>query len=300
MSAPVSAKPQLQLRPLDAADLPAALALTQALHWSHQMHDWQLHLAMGQGLAACDADGTLLGTTLWWDHGGHRATLGLVVVRPDCQGRGIGRQLLQAILAATGARPVGLVATAAGLRLYADCGFVPTGGILQCQGAVRAATATPGGSRPDAATDAADAATSLRRYAPSDRAAVLALDTAAFGAPRTALLDAVLATGRPAHLALRAGRVVGFALQRPAGRGTTVGPLVATDETTAIALARQALDTIDGLARLDIPAAAEALAAALAARGLAIVDRVTQMMRGAPPAADPATRLYGLVSQAFG
>lgn len=289
------AKTPVQLRPLVAADLPAALALTQALRWSHQLHDWQLHLALGRGLAACESDGTLLGTTLWWDHGGHRATLGLVVVRPDCQGRGIGRALLQGTLAETGARPVSLVATDAGLRLYEQCGFVRTGTILQCQGDVRPAAnaGAPGTAR-------AGAPLRLRPLEPADHAAVATLDAAAFGAPRDALLEAVMARGSSALVAERNGTRVGFALQRPAGRGITVGPLVAADEEDAIAIASRSLDSIDGLARLDIPASAEALAATLAARGLAVVDRVTAMVRGTPPAPDPAARLYGLVSQAFG
>lgn len=288
MSLPAIPRPPTRLRPLTPADLPVALALTEAQHWSHRMHDWQLHLALGRGFGACEADGTLLGTALWWDYGGSHATVGLVVVRPDCQGRGIGRQLLQAVLAAAGDRSVGLVATDAGLRLYEDCGFVRTGGILQCQGNVQAAETAATGN---------DAA--LRELTPADHAAVLALDAAAVGAPRAALLDAVIGSGRPALVATRAGRVVGFALQRPAGRGITVGPVVAPDEAVAIALANQALDTIDGVARLDVPADATGLVAALERRGLRIVDRVTAMRRGAAPAPHPVFQVFGLVSQAF-
>lgn len=296
MSASPTRRAPLQWRALTTADLPAALALTEASHWSHRMHDWQLHLALGQGFGACEADGTLVGTALWWDYGGRRATLGLVVVRADCQGRGIGRQLLQAVLAASGERPVGLVATAAGLRLYEDCGFVATGGILQCLGEAAG----------DGKAGACGADVTVRALADTDVAAVHALDSAAFGAPRRALLVAVLGAGRPALVAMRAGRLAGFALQRPAGRGVTVGPVVAPDEAVAIALATRALDAAthrEGsgvLVRLDIPAAATGLAAALENRGLRIVDRVTAMQRGAAAPVDPAARLFGLASQAFG
>ncbi len=293
-------KPRAVLRPLVAADLPAALALTQSQRWSHQMHDWQLHFDLGQGLGACDTDGTLLGAALWWAQGERCATIGLVVVRPDCQGRGIGRQLMGAVLARTGERPVGLIATAAGLRLYEECGFVRLGEILQCQGAVQPAhpmSTSP--ARPTTpATPTAEAR--IRAFDPTDRRALFALDAAAFGAQRDALLDAVLGAGQPAWVAERERRLVGFALQRPAGHGVTVGPMVAPDEATAIALATQALATIEGPARFDIPATAGMLAAALAARGLPVVDRVTRMVRGEWPAVDPGARLYGLASQALG
>ncbi len=110
MSTTAIPKPSTRLRPLPTTDLPVALALTDAQHWSHRIPDWPLHLALGRGFGACEVDGTLVGTALWWDYGGDCATVGLVVVRPDCQGRGIGRQLLQAVLAAAGDRRVGLVA----------------------------------------------------------------------------------------------------------------------------------------------------------------------------------------------
>lgn len=278
---------------LTPADLPAALALTQAQNWSHQMHDWALHLRLGRGFGARDDDGSLLGTAIWWDWGGRLATLGLVVVRPDCQGRGIGRRLMQAILAETGARPVGLVATNAGLKLYQDCGFVPTGGILQCQGEVRGHAVPP------------RAGLRLRAARPADCGTLLALDATAVGAGRAPLLEAILEGGLPALVAERDARTVGFALLRRAGRGVTVGPLVATDEATAIALADAALDQVEGLARLDVPSVSTALAARLETRGLAIVDRVTAMLRGtapeaAGPAPDGAPRRFGLASQAFG
>lgn len=289
-AAPTTASAPPALRELTPADLPAALALTRAQRWSHQLHDWALHLRLGRGFGIQDADGRLLGTALWWDWDGRLATLGLVVVDPACQGRGIGRRLMQAILAETGTRPVGLVATAAGERLYVDLGFVRTGGILQCQGEVRAAATSP----------ALPTGLRLRLALASDRPALLALDAAAAGAPRTALIDAVLEAGRPALLALRGEQPVGFALQRPAGSGITVGPLVADDEATAIALVAQTLDSIEGLVRLDVPATAGALVDYLGSRGLAAVDRVTAMLRGQAPPTHGTAQRFGLVSQAFG
>jgi GNAT superfamily N-acetyltransferase len=276
------------LRALTPADLPAALALSRAQHWSHQMQDWALHLRLGRGLGACDADGSLLGTTIWWDWDGRLATIGLVVVRPDCQGRGIGRRLMQAILAETEPRPVGLVATDAGLRLYRECGFAASGGILQCQGVVRGSRVVP----PEGL--------SLRPVTVGDRPSLLALDSAALGASRVPLVEAVLETARPALLAERNGCPVGFALQRPAGGGVTIGPLVAADEEVAIALADAALEHVEGVARLDVSADATGLVDRLGSRGLGVVDRVTAMMRGTAPPVRGSVRRFGLVSQAFG
>src|SRR6185437_9201170 len=82
------------LRRLQAADLAAALKLTQAERWSHRMEDWEFHYRLGLGWAACDSTGKLLGTASWWAYGDAFATVGLVLVDQSCQGRGIGRKLM--------------------------------------------------------------------------------------------------------------------------------------------------------------------------------------------------------------
>ena len=68
------------IRRLLSADLDHALQLTQAENWSHRAEDWQFHHQLGRGWAACDEDGMLTGTALWWAYGERFGTVGLVVV----------------------------------------------------------------------------------------------------------------------------------------------------------------------------------------------------------------------------
>ncbi|MFO1425701.1 MAG: GNAT family N-acetyltransferase [Steroidobacteraceae bacterium] len=278
----------LTLRRLGSADLPACLALTQAVNWSHRLEDWAFHLRLGRGFGIDDERGELVGTIIWWAYGAELGALGLVVVRGDCQGRGLGRRLMDAVLAEAGARAMQLVATQAGIKLYRDCGFVVTGDIEQVQGTI--------GTVPVAARHGLV----LRPVAAADLATLRELDARALGAPRHELIDAVLQEGGAGTLALRAGVPAGFALQRAAGRGMLVGPVIADDEATAIALVGERLRAIQGFTRLDVPGDAAALRAFLADAGLAGVDRVTAMRRGTAPPADPQLRRWGLVSQAFG
>jgi ribosomal protein S18 acetylase RimI-like enzyme len=281
------------LRPLAEADLPAAFALTQRIGWSHQLHDWTLHWRLGQGFALCDDSGRLIGTILCWGYGDQYGTIGLVIVDPDQQGRGHGRRLMNAILELADARTLGLVATDAGIRLYEQTGFVRTGQIEQWQGdvvhgdAVNAVAATPAGL-------------TLRQMRASDLPAVAAVDARAIGAPRHALLNALWQVAGIGWVAERAGAVVGFTLVRAAGRGHTVGPLIASDESVAAALATRALGELTGIARLDIPAHATLLAAELARHGLSCVDRVTLMRRGPALAHEAQVGCFGLASQALG
>jgi GNAT superfamily N-acetyltransferase len=277
------------LRRLEARDLPEALRLTQAQNWSHRLEDWEFHFRFGRGWAACDADGRLLGTALWWAYGTAFATVGLVVVRPDCQGQGIGRRLMDAVIAHAGERTLQLLATRAGLRLYEQTGFVAVESISQCQGIVQSVAAVvPEHLR-------------LRPAARADLDAACRLDSMAIGSPRRELIEAVFeAGGGGGVVAERQDVLMGFALQRASGRGTLLGPLVASDEDVAIGLVRTLLGTCPGFCRLDIPTRAAALGACLARAGLPAVDQVVRMIRGPMPPANAAARTFGLVSQALG
>ena len=230
-----------------------------------------------------------------------------MVVRQDSQGRGLGRLLMQAAIQDAGTRTLGLVATTAGLKLYQSLGFNETGGIEQWQGNV-SRVALPASSAPPAGV-------ALRDFTDADLPAARALDAAALGAPRDALIDAVWQGARRGVAAVQKGQLRGFALLRAAGHGTTVGPLIATDEALAAdiaarALAQAASTETHGNVRFDIPASASQLARLLEQAGLRCVDRVTAMRRGEPLAPMPPSphppmdelqpQRFGLVSQAFG
>src|SRR5207245_3487382 len=93
------------LRPLGAADLPAAHALSEAVRWPHRLVDWEFALDLGEGLAA-ERDDELVGTALAWRWGPRHATLGLVIVAPRCQGRRIGQRLMRGLLERLGERSI--------------------------------------------------------------------------------------------------------------------------------------------------------------------------------------------------
>lgn len=280
--------PQIVLRRMRAGDLAAGLRMTQAENWSHRMGDWEFHFSLGRGWVACDVHDQVLGTAMWWPYGKNFATLGLIVVDRSLQGQGVGRQLMAMIMNDTGSRVLQLVATQAGLKLYQQCGFVALGGIEQRQGMVLPGDAVP-----------APPGVQLRAVAGDDLPALQALDARAVGVPRETLISA-LVNQRGGFLAERDGVVIGCALMRPAGRGTTIGPIIADEQSLAMALIDRCLSTPTGFTRVDIPAQETGLGKWLDTRGLVCVDRVTLMRRG--ELAQPAgkTRIFGLVSQALG
>ena len=275
------------LRRMQAEDLAEGLRLTQAESWSYRLEDWSLHFRLGRGWVACDAGGRVLGTIIWWPYGEQFATVGLVVVDRRQQGKGIGRKLMNAVMEEAGARSLQLVSTRAGRRLYEQCGFREHAAIDQHQG-VAVCAALP--HQPGAA--------SFRVMTGADVSTIAQWDAISFGTDRTPVIAAVLESGE-GILAARQGRLAGYALARPAGRGTTIGPVVAEDEMLAIEMIARMLQRRTEIMRLDIPADATVLGGWLESAGVTRVDRAGVMIRGTPLARGCAARVFGLVSQAL-
>jgi predicted N-acetyltransferase YhbS len=277
----------LRVRELASGDLAAAHGLSRAVQWPHRREDWQFALELGRGCAA-EVDGRLVGTAMHWCFGRSQAALGMVIVDPQFQGRGIGRRLMKTALDRLGDRSIALHATPQGQALYARLGFVAVGEVRQHQGAAFVAPVVElaKGER-------------LRPAGRRDGATLAALDASAAGMPREAMLEALLARAEGMVLD-RDGEVTGFALLRRSGRGYVIGPVVAPDVERAKALIALCIGRHAGnFLRIDVPAQS-GLTDWLDALGLAGMDVVLQMRRGAAPRHSAAIGRYALVNQALG
>jgi GNAT superfamily N-acetyltransferase len=267
------------LRRFDMADLPGAHLLSMEASWPHRLEDWRLLLELGGGVVACAGTGAIVGTAMSWSYSADIATLGMILVSPAEQGKGIGRRLMHSLLDDTGAQSLMLNATDAGLRLYAACGFRVAGAIRQLQGQLRLARDV----------------NAARPLQPDDRVALFALDEAAFGAPRTALLDRLMHDGNTMVIGPPQA-ITGFAIRRKFGRGEVIGPVVAASEADAIDLV--AALVVPGFLRIDVPVTATRLMTWLADAGLVDAGGATIMVRGAWQTS--RAQRFALVSQALG
>ncbi|MGO1075121.1 GNAT family N-acetyltransferase [Inquilinus sp. CA228] len=276
--------PPPTLRPMTEQDLPALHALTVEVGWAHRPEDWRFVYEVGEGVAACDGAGRVIGSALWWPFGPDFGTVGMIIVSPRLQAKGTGRRLMQWLFDQAGDRVLQLNATPAGLRLYRSKGFREIGRIHQHQGLVQPTPTVAGRVRPITA---------------ADWPRIHALDREAYGAERSAALDGLAI--RSAGFGYEVdGDLLGFSLCRPFGRGHVVGPIVAPDEAAAIALLQPHLQEHAGrFLRVDTPDDG-AFADRLAAAGLARVDTVATMRRGDRPAPAVSARIFGLINQALG
>jgi GNAT superfamily N-acetyltransferase len=284
--------PSLVCQPFTESDLEGAHALSLQFSWPHRLDDWRFAAAAGEGFVVREGN-QVVGTALCWPWGEHGATLGLVIVSADQQGRGIGRMLMERLLDTLGPRMTVLHATAAGQPLYEKLGFRKIGLLHQHQatGVAAPAVEPPPGER-------------LRKLEPGDTPRLIELASRACGLDRSALLPALLDIAEGVALE-RNGTLTGFALLRAFGRGQAIGPVVAVTEDGLQTQRAQAL-IADRLAasagaftRLDTPDE-QGLSHWLESIGLARVDTVVKMARNGEPAHDPAVAQFGIVNQALG
>lgn len=234
---------ETRLRPLGLDDLAKLHELTIGVGWPHRAEDIRLLVACGEGLSASDPIDRAIGSAMWFPSGDDFATIGMVIITPQLQTLGAGRWLMDHVLRRCAGRDLMLVATPEAYRLYYGIGFEPVGVVAQHQGIARAGTTRAPLTR----------SARLRPATGADVARIAELDTAAFGVDRRAILTAVLEASH-AEVLERDGRVEGFVLDRPFGRGRLIGPMVAASDEDAVALAADRIAAhIGEFVRIDVP-----------------------------------------------
>ncbi len=240
-----------------------------------------------QGFVA-EQEGQLVGVAFAC-HQGDYSSIGLVIVKDEHQGRGVGRQLMNLCVDTCAPRTPILNATEAGAPLYTSMGFVTFDHIQQHQGVPK---------RPIPCNQ--ESGHACRTLTPADQADLLALANAGSGLDRAAVMIDLLTVAEHTIGIEVDGKLEGIAMLRPFGRGRVIGPVVAKDLPQAQALISHLLALIpESFVRIDIPASC-GLADWLQNMGMLCVDRAPRMVKGHPPRPTAGTRQFALVTQAIG
>jgi hypothetical protein len=105
----------------------------------------------------------------------------------------------------------------------------------------------------------------------------------------------------PANLfATRHGRVVGLLLGRDGRTAAHLGPLIAEDDTIAIALLERALNRINGTVYLDLADAKAQVRAWLEAVDFVPQRPFTRMLLGRRESFDDVNRTFAVIGPEFG
>lgn len=225
----------LEIRRLTENDLVAAMRLKELAHWNQTESDWRRLLRLEpRGCFAGCLNGRIIASITTTTYGKELAWIGMVIVDPEYRRQGIATQLMGAgldYLKERGIATVKLDATPAGRPAYQALDFVEETLVERWEGVARSAPV----KNPEVVSSVSPML-------------LHALDRQAFGADRSRLLNLLVADSCAPPLALttRNGQSKGFALARCGTAASYIGPLVAADGETALALLDVMLDRLAG------------------------------------------------------
>ncbi len=273
---------------LATSELDDAGALVAESGWNQVATDWRIFLAFGTVYAIRDA-GRVVATAATLPYG-KCAWISMVLVAGTHRRRGLATQLLNRCIAdiqASGLIPA-LDATPAGRTVYAPLGFQECWGFARFAAQARALIAPPAPIVVQSVSDAV-------------WPALCAYDARAFGADRGHVLDRMRGRLPAANLfATRDDKVTGLLLGREGRTASHLGPLIAEDDATAIALLHQAIGAITGTVYVDVADAKGEVRRWLEASGFTIQRPFTRMLLGQSHSLDDLTRTYAVIGPEFG
>ena len=295
--------PVRRLRP---DDLRHCVRLSVDRGWLPEKAKWSLLLEASEvfGIDAPDGgdgteggDGALAGAVVLTRYGADLASVGMMLVAARYGRLGLGRALMEHLLAEAGDATVTLFATDLGQPLYDKLGFRTIRRSAAFTGLFRA---DPFRAEPAVTAAAADnSKMRTRPAAAADMASIIDVDKAAFGADRSRLLRRLPAFAGQL-LVLETGRgVAGFAAAWQNHTSTVIGPVVAPDGAAARRLIGDLAAGIRGQIRLDLDPDRPELPAWAVRHGLQPAGLNAVMAYGdRPPPGDPA-RLFTPISIAL-
>jgi GNAT superfamily N-acetyltransferase len=265
------------------ADIPAALALSDAARWNQTAADWGVFIAHGRAVGLFTEERALVATAAVLPYAAGFGWISMVIVAADWQRRGLARRLMDhctALLLRERCTAF-LDATPAGAEVYGALGFQPLARLERWEG--EGGGAEPGDRKISVIT-------------PGETAPLIAADRDAFGSERRFLIDAFMR--RPGTLALACDG--GYLVMRRGQRAVQLGPFVASSAMAAEALLAGAIARSRGPVFLDLFETWNGLVPLLEARGFRRQRPFLRMAHGRSALPGDPARLVCAAGPEFG
>jgi GNAT superfamily N-acetyltransferase len=222
------------LRAMKPVDIDAALSLCRSAKWNQLARDWEIFLQLSpEGCCVAVKEDKVVGTVTTVRYQNSFSWIGMVLVDPASQRKGIGMQLLKkALEVLRNEETVKLDATAAGRAVYLKLNFVDEYQLSRLHCNINADGLDFWDARP---------------VSKKDLQAIAAFDYDIFGADRQSLLQWMWQGAMQyAFIVGEANELRGYCLGREGQNFTHIGPVVAKNTIVAKNLIAAALRTSTG------------------------------------------------------
>ena len=278
------ASTDLAIASIDAGESEAVWPLSIEAGWNQNVADWRFMLGAGHGFGLRGSDGKWEASSLVLPLGEKLAWISMVLVTQARRRGGVGTGLLKRCIAEAQANGAvaGLDATEQGRPIYLPLGF---------RDLYRISRWHFDGVKEMPPTAA------VRRMAIADLPGMRVYDHELSSMHRPALL-AHLAVRQPAMaLVSDAG---GFVLGREGRTAYSIGPVVADDEATGLALIAKAASSVPGPFIIDVPDAHANIRRWLERQGAVSPRGYVRMTLGSAPGLDDPSHVFALAGPELG
>ncbi|WP_394839266.1 GNAT family N-acetyltransferase [Pendulispora rubella] len=272
------------IRRLTLEDMPACFHLATDRDWPIEEKKWRLLFEIGAVYGIDDPAGGLAGMVVCTPYGREVSAIGMMVVARRHERRGLGGRLMRHAIEQAGTATTWLTATAFGQPLYAKLGFRVASEMTTYMGEIQP---VPQGEPIS------------RRATETDLPGILALDGAAFGAPRKELLTRLMGRAEVFRVIDSPGGITGFGASWRSTQTACLSPVVAEDMDAALGLFADLARDTPGRVRVDADHRFPRLRAWAEAHGLQNSFQTAVMIYGEPLPGDRA-RVFAPTMQALG
>lgn len=276
---------------LNHQDIAHLIRLSQSVGWDYDHEEVTTILNTGLVFGHKNENGEVVSSAAIIPYGEKAASIGMVIVNEAYRGKGLGQTLTrQCIGQVDNQTIIQLIATAEGQPLYEKLGF-------QKVGSVKKLIASTHHLKQQ--TNTYDS--QVMPFQQQDLADVIAIDERAFGANRAQfLLERIRQSKDCLVLKNKLGKITGYGLAIFGPVYTILGPIVAADTQSALALVQQLQKNYGKGVRIDILSEQEALQALLVTAGFELINEPPVMMLHANQMPERTNQLFAIASQAFG
>lgn len=280
---------EFHLRKLEASDISGLVDLSAAVGWDYDEAEISTVMSSGVIYGYENKEGKIISSAAIIKYE-NLASLGMVIVRPDYQGMGLGKAVTQkCIQSISDDTTIMLIATEEGKPMYEKMGFHTVDYVQKfiCESYE--------------SLEINSSNIDINPLLESDLSQIIHFDRGAFGDTRGDFLIQRIKQSKDAFVVKSLeGKIKGYGLSILGPENLILGPIAASDTQTALALVDQLAKNYQGKLRIDVSLGKEEFVAQLEKSRFHKVSQPPIMIKNANQLPARNQMLYSLAAQVFG
>ncbi|MFK3938546.1 GNAT family N-acetyltransferase [Alkalihalobacillus sp. NPDC078783] len=280
----------VQVKRLQIQDIPGLIRLSEEVGWDYTRRELLTIFNTGMVFGCKEEDQLIACAAIIPYDLQTIASLGLVIVHPECRGLGLGRKVTTACIQSVNLSQstVILVATEEGKVLYEKIGFKTVHSIYKYTHTIRESIHVQGNPQ-------------ILPYQDKQFHQMVDIDEKAFGDRREGFLrKRIKQSEKSVVLMDEAGEMKGYSLLIQTSQNAIIGPVVSENRSQAVALIQEQLVNLSGNVRIDLTNPDQEIIQFLKGMGFEQVTQPPLMVLGKGILSWRNNQLVALASQAFG